>query len=408
MAAATWCGLIFGSSSTVILPHRFFAWIASHVLSDPEALRKFIVFWGYTWFAIVKGWHAAEYAILYMITRAVLDRMARSRARRNTALAMAFCLLFAISDEYHQTFVPGRGGTWTDVAIDGLGAGLAALVSYPRRNHPAGAAIVNLNPEDSWTSDALGRGDLAAVRRRVLDDPAYLTARDFVGDTPLLSAVGYNDVDLIRFMIEHGADPDPIVDDGYTSLLSAIESTDPASIEIVSTPDRSRGRHSPDRYERMDPAPHGGRSRPRREGPITHRGGGEGRPAYRDRRGRNAVDGSRKPGVRGDGATSARERRRSHPEGHLSRTNRARDRRILQEKGPTPAFSEHIESVDYGPIHAEVLASLEVPPDMREMVESIFANLDMADQYREAADKVAREGDFEEVIRLLSESLGRR
>jgi VanZ like family len=50
-----------------------------------------------------------------------------SYRRWNIALALAFSLVFAAMDEYHQTFVPGRGGTWTDVAIDGIGASVAAL-----------------------------------------------------------------------------------------------------------------------------------------------------------------------------------------------------------------------------------------------------------------------------------------
>jgi hypothetical protein len=142
LAAMIWCGLIFGTSSTVILPHRFFEWIASHVLIDAESLRKFKVFWGVSWFAIVKGWHAAEYAILFAFLSAMLDRFAGPRPRRDVSLALAFCVLFALSDEYHQTFVPGRGGTWTDVAIDGAGAGLAALTLHFRRNGPRRTAMV--------------------------------------------------------------------------------------------------------------------------------------------------------------------------------------------------------------------------------------------------------------------------
>ena len=62
-----------------------------------------------------------------------LDQITASRRRWNVALALAFSLLFAVSDEYHQTFVPGRGGTWTDVAIDSSGAFLAALVAWRPR-----------------------------------------------------------------------------------------------------------------------------------------------------------------------------------------------------------------------------------------------------------------------------------
>lgn len=36
--------------------------------------------------------------------------------------ALALCVAFAASDEYHQTFVDGRAGRFTDVLIDGAGA----------------------------------------------------------------------------------------------------------------------------------------------------------------------------------------------------------------------------------------------------------------------------------------------
>jgi hypothetical protein len=129
-AALAWCGLIIGTSSTVILPHDFFAWVASHVFSDETTYRWFVVFWGYSWFAIVKGWHALEFAILFAFTLVCLDRTTRLEPRKNVVLSMAFCTLLAVSDEYHQTFVPGRGGTWTDVAIDWIGIVLAGLVAW--------------------------------------------------------------------------------------------------------------------------------------------------------------------------------------------------------------------------------------------------------------------------------------
>ena len=134
IAAVSWCGFIAGTSSTVILPHDFFAWVAAHVFVNEASFRRFAIFWGYSWFAIVKGWHAAEFAILFVIALTVIDRLTGSRSRRNVALALTFSVLFAVLDEYHQTFVPGRGGTWSDVAIDTLGATLAGLVAWRRRS----------------------------------------------------------------------------------------------------------------------------------------------------------------------------------------------------------------------------------------------------------------------------------
>jgi VanZ family protein len=49
--------------------------------------------------------------------------------RRQLAGAAVLAALYAISDEFHQTFVPGRSGAPRDVAIDliGIAAGLALL-----------------------------------------------------------------------------------------------------------------------------------------------------------------------------------------------------------------------------------------------------------------------------------------
>lgn len=37
-------------------------------------------------------------------------------------IVVAFCVLFGISDEYHQSFIPGRFVSFWDLMADGLGA----------------------------------------------------------------------------------------------------------------------------------------------------------------------------------------------------------------------------------------------------------------------------------------------
>jgi len=86
---------------------------------------------------------------------------------------------------------------------------------------------------DTWTSDALQRGDLDAIRHRVSEEPTFLESRDFLDDTPLLSAISCDQVELVRFLLEAGADPNVRVNDGYTCLLSACESKVSESVEIV-------------------------------------------------------------------------------------------------------------------------------------------------------------------------------
>jgi len=51
-------------------------------------------------------------------------------ARLNTAITggALVAVAYAGIDEYHQTFVPTRHGSLTDVAIDALGIGIASIV----------------------------------------------------------------------------------------------------------------------------------------------------------------------------------------------------------------------------------------------------------------------------------------
>lgn len=56
--------------------------------------------------------HTAEYAVLGALL---------VRATGRAGLAVGLGTLYAVSDEIHQTFVPGRMGSPVDVAIDAVG-----------------------------------------------------------------------------------------------------------------------------------------------------------------------------------------------------------------------------------------------------------------------------------------------
>lgn len=45
----------------------------------------------------------------------------KSRGIKAPVSAYLFCFLYACSDEWHQTFVPGRAGRFTDVLVDSVG-----------------------------------------------------------------------------------------------------------------------------------------------------------------------------------------------------------------------------------------------------------------------------------------------
>jgi len=63
--------------------------------------------------------HTAEYAVLGALL---------VRATGRAGLAWALGVLYAVSDEIHQTFVAGRHGSPVDVAIDAVGVTIGILV----------------------------------------------------------------------------------------------------------------------------------------------------------------------------------------------------------------------------------------------------------------------------------------
>lgn len=96
-----WMGLIFYLSSRPDLPHA------------PEPLLDLI---------LKKAAHAFVYAVL-----AVLWRRALGRQAGGAVAPWLIAVLYAATDEVHQTFVPGRNGRVADVVIDGMGAALGLL-----------------------------------------------------------------------------------------------------------------------------------------------------------------------------------------------------------------------------------------------------------------------------------------
>jgi hypothetical protein len=76
--------------------------------------------------------HVTIFAVLWLT-------LARASDWRRPVGATLVALLYASSDELHQTFVDGRHGTPVDVAIDAIGIGIAALawtLAARRRGRP--------------------------------------------------------------------------------------------------------------------------------------------------------------------------------------------------------------------------------------------------------------------------------
>jgi VanZ family protein len=80
---------------------------------------------------------------LYGVLGATLAWGHVSSSRRLSHVLLVFAgLLYGVSDEWHQTFVPGRQPSGGDLAADGLGtlAGYSAALAMIRRRVPAEVA----------------------------------------------------------------------------------------------------------------------------------------------------------------------------------------------------------------------------------------------------------------------------
>ena len=100
-----WAGLIFTFSSIPALGTGLGTW--------DLVLRKLA--------------HFTEYAIFgWLIMRALRDT--RGWQLHHALMAVALAGTYAVSDELHQVFVPGRTAAFGDVVIDTLGAATAQVL----------------------------------------------------------------------------------------------------------------------------------------------------------------------------------------------------------------------------------------------------------------------------------------
>ncbi|WP_026672417.1 VanZ family protein [Alkalihalobacterium bogoriense] len=72
-------------------------------------------------FLIRKGAHFFAYMILGILVFHALTKSNTTGVKR-IWLTLVICVIYAITDEVHQLFVPGRSGEFTDVLIDSAGA----------------------------------------------------------------------------------------------------------------------------------------------------------------------------------------------------------------------------------------------------------------------------------------------
>lgn len=132
--AALWMALIFCASLSEMSAGNtghFLHWLAGrfHWAPSPAAEDRIN-------FLARKAAHLSEYAVLAVLLHAALRRTLPGWRSGVGALAFALAVLYAAGDEYHQSFVPGRGAALHDVGIDALGAALGLALAWGGRRRP--------------------------------------------------------------------------------------------------------------------------------------------------------------------------------------------------------------------------------------------------------------------------------
>jgi VanZ family protein len=127
MPVIAWMLVIFAGSSDVLSAEHtsrflvpFLRWL------DPTISVQAIVA---IHFALRKTGHLTEYAILALLLWRALRRGFGAVSKATVAIAVVLITAsFAVSDEFHQSFVPSRTASAHDVMIDCIGALVAVLL----------------------------------------------------------------------------------------------------------------------------------------------------------------------------------------------------------------------------------------------------------------------------------------
>jgi VanZ family protein len=138
-----WLGVIFlGSTDLMSAEHTsrfivpFLLWLKPDM--SPATIRSIL-------FAVRKCAHVTEYAILALLLWRALRSSPTLRVKMSTLFGevLLACLLFAASDEFHQSFVKSRTPSIRDVVLDSAGAALGLLIcaSFAHGRRPRARSV---------------------------------------------------------------------------------------------------------------------------------------------------------------------------------------------------------------------------------------------------------------------------
>jgi VanZ family protein len=127
-----WAVLIFYLSTQTFTPDLSHALLARalHLLH----LRVSAGTFGFLHTLLRKLAHLAEYAIFALLLYGVPGERNKLLWRpRRAVICILVAAAYSLTDEYHQLHIPGRHASLLDCALDTVGASLAMLVPYTRK-----------------------------------------------------------------------------------------------------------------------------------------------------------------------------------------------------------------------------------------------------------------------------------
>ncbi len=126
-----WLGFIFfastaafSGSNTSRIIRPLLLWLFPGISEESLAFAHFLT---------RKAAHFLEYAVLAVLAARAFSTSSREILRRHWfIISLLLIVLYSLSDEYHQSFVPSRGASIYDSFID-MAGGLTALILYSWR-----------------------------------------------------------------------------------------------------------------------------------------------------------------------------------------------------------------------------------------------------------------------------------
>ena len=120
-----WAGIIFAASTSAMSADTTGQWL--HAIL-PASITPSL--FDTIHFAVRKASHVIEYAIFGVLLFRAIRGDRTGWSWRWALAAIAIAALYAVTDEWHQSFVPSRTPSGWDVLIDATGATLGQVLFF--------------------------------------------------------------------------------------------------------------------------------------------------------------------------------------------------------------------------------------------------------------------------------------